>query len=141
MCFRDWYQVPIALHKINLPWPLSELNLPMNFPGLYPQNHHLLVIVLPSDRLPFVYCPPLGNSTISWSLPIVHFGKTESEEQQNRRRGMRETTHCVRIQGQDVMWEGLESAQNLGQEHVAKPEPYCVPGSLMAPQIILMPFV
>lgn len=83
------YQVPIALHKINLSWPLSELNLPVNLSGLYPQKHHLLVIVLPSDHLPSVNRPPLGlgNPATSWSLPIVQFGKTESEEQQNRREG------------------------------------------------------
>lgn len=32
-------------------------------------------------------------------------------------------------------------AQNPGKEHVAESEPYCAPGSLMDPQIILMPFV
>lgn len=87
MCFRAWYQVPIALHKINLPCPFSEPNLPVNLSGLHSWKHHLLPIVLPSDHLPFVNCPPLGNSTTRWSLPIVQFGKTESKEQQNRREG------------------------------------------------------
>lgn len=87
VCFRAWYQVPIALRRINLPGPFAELNLPGNLSGLHSWKHHLLVIVLPSDHLPFVNRPRRGNVTTSWSLPIVQFGKTESEAWQSRGEG------------------------------------------------------
>lgn len=141
VCFRAWYQVPFALRRINLPGPFAELNLSVNFSGLHSWKHHLLVIVLPSDHLPFVNCPSRGNVTSSWSLPIVQFGKTESEEWQSRGRGEGNTVTHRYLRPRCAVGRPRVFAQNLRREHVAKSEPYCVPGSLMAPQIILMPFV
>lgn len=142
VCFRAWYQVPVSLRRINLPCPFSELNLPVNLSGLHSWKHHLLVIVLPFDHLPFVSCPHLGNvTTTNWSLPIVQFGKTESESDKIEERGEGNTVMHRYLRPRCVVGRLWVFAQNLRREHVAKPEPYCVPGSLMAPQIILMSFV
>lgn len=54
VCFE---QGPITFQQISLAQPLSELNLLVNLSGIHFQQHHLFMIVLPSDHLPSINSP------------------------------------------------------------------------------------
>ena len=115
----------------------------MNLSGIHSQQHHLFMIVLPSAIYPL-------SSPLPWALPppvrahpLFDLDKLSLRRDLSAQSGRRRWTfQRTGAQGQNVSGERPPCLHTeLGGERVAEPEPYCAPGRLMAPQIILMPFV
>lgn len=54
---------------------LSELSLLVNLSGIHPQQHHLSMLVPPSDHLPSISPPPQGIPPPVRAHPLSHLDK------------------------------------------------------------------
>lgn len=121
---------------------LSEFNLLVNYSGIHSQQSHLFTIVLPSDHLPSINTCPLGTPTDRVN-PLSNLDKLSlRRDWEGESGGGGRPFNTLAFRAKMCLGRPNQAfTQNLGREHVALPEPYCAPGSLMSPQIILMPFV
>ena len=136
---QDWYKVPIALHQISLCqssiclWICLE-SIPSSTICSW-LSYHLTIYPL-SSSLPWALPPPVRAHPL---FDLDRLSLRSDGAAQSGRGGDLPTRWCS---GPGCAWERPSRLHTeLGGERVAEPEPYCAPGGLMAPQIILMPFV